>query len=307
MKTVRVVVGVVLVLLLASCQPRSNPPPRHGYYGPPPGYGHHPPPQQAGPVPEHLWASYRPPPPQVPPNAQRLGGVRHSFMSPGMCLPGWAKNANGMCVLGGNLIPNLTKLVFPWMNTQGQPTTGQKPVTHATVLVESALINASKHDGRCWDVACNKKKNEMIAKAAAAAAVKAIGTAANPYAAAFVILGPIAAKAWSHPDAAGWAYVWQGNGFSEPVELKVSKNNITPQWGVMFQHVPITPNARLRIELVDADPDWASADDPMGHININSEHLVAAMKSGETHQVHVAKQTHDQVLFVGISVVAEDR
>jgi hypothetical protein len=182
------------------------------------------------------------------------------------------------------------------------------------VIVESALINASKGDGRCWDVGCNQKQSAEVAKAAAnAAKAVLVATAAAsaavvaPFAAAFVILAPMAAKAMSLPDAAGTASVITGGAMAPGQTLMVQRDTLTPQWGVGFTHVPVLPDTALRIALVDADADipFTNGDDPMGIINITGADLFQAMQVGGTFQVPVATQTSDQVLFVGISVHPE--
>jgi hypothetical protein len=98
------------------------------------------------------------------------------------------------------------------------------PVLQRVVPIDLSALRLTTVLGR----GMQQEEEKRLAKEAAAAALKAIGTTANPYAAAFKVMGPIAAKAWSHSDAAGWAHVFQGGGFSEPVELRVSTNNITP-------------------------------------------------------------------------------
>jgi hypothetical protein len=309
---------ILAAFALVGCHRPSN---RYAYG---PGYY---PQQQWAPAPDAVYDAYRPPPPRIPPNltpqaqlVQALGDavVRYGFVGPGGCLPGFSKSASGACVLAPTLLPDLSKVLFPGLapsQAQTSAPASEKPqVTHATVLVESALLNATKFDGRCWDLGCNERQSREVAKAAsdaAAAIVVATTTVtaatAAPFAAAFAVLAPIAAKTTSHPDASGWAYVITRGTFSEPGELKIRRDTLTPQWGLHFDHVPIVEGTYVRLELVDADPDipFTNGNDDMGIINIGVDELVKAMQARETYQVNVQRQTHEQVLFVGISVLPE--
>lgn len=229
---------------------------------------------------------------QVPanlvPQARRLNikPVRHALLQPGSCLPGSQKNARGRCAR--------------------PPSQAAEPIpTHATVLVESMLVNATKVAGRCWDLECNEQKDGELASAAAAAAggllvvggVAPVGTT-GPYESAFAILGSYALGVWSHPDARGHAYVIANGAFSDPLRLWVREDTLTPQWGARFEHVPLTAGTCLRLEIYDND---IKNDDDMGIVNIGVDEIVKALQSRETHQVNVQRQT----LFVGISVHPE--
>lgn len=186
------------------------------------------------------------------------------------------------------------------------------PITHANVLVETLLVNATKHGGRCWDPGCDEKESGQASRAAAdAAAAAMVATTsvtmvtATPFAVAFGILAPMAMGVTSNPDAHGWAYTYVNGQRVGPAKLVVRRDTLTPQWGLVFNRIPITDGTALRLELYDSDPDipLTNGDDDMGIITIPVLELEKAMKENKTYQVYVGDQTYDQVLFVGISVV----
>lgn len=274
-----------------------------GYAAPAP---YPPPPPRWTPAPDVIYEARRPPPPQIPAQAPvAIGGpafanvtsVRSGFVPLGSCLPGFAKNTNGVCVF------NVASLITPF-----QPPNVPARPTDATVMVESALVNAKKFDDRCWDPGCDEEQTRAAFQKCAAIA----GMLDPPdklYYDAFAVLAPMAMGVWSNPDTYGHAYVFSNGAYSAPVTLTVQRNkdNLTPQWGVQFSHVVLSPNSALRLEFWDADPDipFTNGDDPMGIVTISGEELMQAAQGRRTHRVNVAKQTNNQVLFVNISVLPE--
>jgi hypothetical protein len=208
------------------------------------------------------------------------------------------------------------RVLMPWLTPSNPQSSSGSSSLRATVLVETALINATKQDGRCWDPGCDEKSSKQAAAVASnAAKVIVVATTtvtmatAAPFAAAFAVLTPMAGKVWSNPDATGWFYVVTNGSFSEPRQLPMRKDTLTPQWGVKAEHVPLVQGTSIRLELVDADPDipFTNGDDDMGIINIGVDELIAAMNAKKTYQINVQKQTNEQVLFVGVSVLPESQ
>lgn len=213
-------------------------------------------------------------------------------MGPGACLSGFVRSAPTKCVRQSDAAQIA-------------------PTSSATVLVESLLVNSTKFGGRCWDLFCDGR-SQRVGRSAAEAAAGALGAwaglakpATTPFLTASGILAELAMTAWSHPDTVGHAYIITAGTFSDPVKLQVRQDTLTPQWGLRFEHVPLSAGTALRLELFDADPEFFSANDDMGIITIGLAEIQKAMRSQETYQVNVQQQTHDQVLFVGISVVPE--
>jgi hypothetical protein len=181
------------------------------------------------------------------------------------------------------------------------PATGSPPFVR--IMIQGALVNASKAGGRCWDVGCDEATNSKAAEQAALA-MKAAGVLTGGYAAAFQILAPLVVGAFSIPDTIGTAYVSSNTEVSEPQKLPASEDTLTPQWGLVWDHVPFNSSTFVQLDLWDSDS--FSADDPMGRPVINSTHLAAALDAAKTYQVPVGDQTNNQVLYVGIHVVPDE-
>lgn len=259
------------------------------------------------------WAAYHPAPPQIAPYvvAQPQPVATPASGGQTACLPGFAPNAMGFCAIDAAAV---NSMLAPWFGASGsQPAQPSQP-RYATIVIDGALLNAAKTDGRCWDYGCKDKESREAAKAAAKVAKAAIVAATSvasasvaPYAAAFAVLAPIAAKTMSHPDAAGWAYLITNGAFSPPQELKVQPDTLTPAWNLRFQHVILDPGTNIRLQLVDADPDIPgfNGDDAMGRVNVTADDLAKAIQAGGSYNLHVAEQTDNQVLFVKLSVYPE--
>jgi hypothetical protein len=81
------------------------------------------------------------------------------------------------------------------------------------------------------------------------------------------------------------------------------KDTYTPMWSDATLHgVVASSEIRLRITLIDQD---VVEDDPIGVVELTEADLVAARTAGRVHHVQVSEQSQNQILFVGISVLAE--
>ncbi len=127
--------------------------------------------------------------------------------------------------------------------------------------------------------------------------------AADPYTAAVGILASLADAGTARPDPKGRALLYDAY---DEVELEIPiefKDTFTPTWSdVTFHGVPTTGDVRVRITLIDQD---VMEDDPIGVVELTQEDLEAARVAGRIHHVQVSDQAQNQILFVGIAVLAE--
>lgn len=284
---------LLLALSVSGCQVRSNQRP------PSSGAARVPPANAWAPAPDAVYFARRPPPLHssaplsVGGQITNESAVRSAFVPVGSCLPRFSKNSTGVCV-----------------SDVAQSLPAQSPTrpTDATVLVESALLNAKKFGDRCWDPGCNEDQTRDAFQRCAKIA-SLLDPTDKLYYDALAVLGPMALGVWSNPDTYGHASIFSNGAYSPPVTLTVDRNkdSLTPQWGVQFTHVSLSPSSALRLEFWDADPDipLTNGDDSMGIVTISGDELLKAAQERRTHSVNVAKQTNDQVLFVNISVLPE--
>jgi hypothetical protein len=83
-------------------------------------------------------------------------------------------------------------------------------------------------------------------------------------------------------------------------ELKSQQDTFTPTWRgePTWQHVLLSPRVRIHVSLMDED---LSDHDPIGTFELNERDIESALAAGHIVQIKVADQTHNQVLFAGLS------
>lgn len=169
-----------------------------------------------------------------------------------------------------------------------------------TLSLIDALISPTMDDGSPWDGMGTVDPNSVRA------VTKALGLA-NPYAAAFAVVGSIANDLTAKPDAFGTTELFdqESNLWSYRQDLLKVQDSYHPQWSaVEWSHVPVTAEMRIRIELSDSD---ISFDDPIGVIELNHDHVMAAARARTVYHVQTSTDAAmDRILFVGISVVPEN-
>jgi hypothetical protein len=149
----------------------------------------------------------------------------------------------------------------------GDPRDGPGPVDNtATTLVANALLNA------------------------------------NPYRALLSVFANPTIAALDKPEPYGDVRVTSGGVVIRQVPLETNeRDTLTPLWnGETVARIPLSPATRIEVTLIDRD---LSQDDAMGTATISYQELVAALRSGVVYHVPLAEQTHNQVLFLDVSVV----
>lgn len=110
------------------------------------------------------------------------------------------------------------------------------------------------------------------------------------------------------PDPTGHAWIdrGDGNGWDEERDLVTDYNDtFTPRWNIAATWSGVLVNERTLIGVRLEDQDVASHD-PIKPANITACDIAEAIaKNGKVHDVPVADQTHGELLYVGISAIAE--
>jgi hypothetical protein len=113
-----------------------------------------------------------------------------------------------------------------------------------------------------------------------------------------------AARGISAPDPKGWAEVQYPGAPPARVRLSETSNSLRPHFAnARWTGVVLHDDTRLRIHLEDDDP--IGSNELIGTAELNYDDLVDALESQKIWQVAVADQTHNQLLYVGISVTGE--
>jgi hypothetical protein len=128
----------------------------------------------------------------------------------------------------------------------------------------------------------------------------------NPYSALGELLAGPAMQGIERPEPFGTAELVVRGQAGEPIHLSYPKqrDTLTPIWeGPPTWHGILLDGAsRIRVKLLDKD---LSNDDPIGVFELNTSDFEAALVAGHVHNVIVAEQTRNQVLFAGITVWEE--
>lgn len=181
------------------------------------------------------------------------------------------------------------------------------PETWLPARVGVSLIDATTGvgtmDGRQWD-GFGQIPEDVLNSVAGVLARR------NPYVAIGSVLAPLATGLFEKPDPTGLAELLNGVTTVGRVELKANQEDtFSPRWqdaqgkAPSFTNVPLNASTRIRVQLMDKD---IPSDELMGVCEINDRDLIEALQAQQVHQVNVADQTKNQILFLGISVVPEE-
>jgi len=164
------------------------------------------------------------------------------------------------------------------------------------VEFRGALIAPTKVNGAPWDGPgpLNASATTLVANAIADA---------DPYHALLSVFANPAIAALDKPEPFGDARVMGAGVALLDVPLQTSeRDTLTPIWtSATAPRVPLTPSTRIEVTLLDKDLQF---DDAMGTATVTEGDLVAALRSGRVYHVPLAEQTHNQVLFLDLSVFA---
>jgi len=171
---------------------------------------------------------------------------------------------------------------------------------YVTLQITDALICPWGSDGKEWDGDRAVSQDDMNELAEALAG-------SYPYTAAMAVIAGLANEGFASPDPYGFAEIWN-NGSWHPIALATSSTNpedtFHPVWlrSPGWSHVRVDPNMRVRVTLYDED---LIHDDPIGVAEINYDDILSALDARQIVNVRVHDQGQQQILFIGLSVIAE--
>jgi len=186
-------------------------------------------------------------------------------------------------------------------NVSTSPTDAGYSGRLVTVKIIDAVIAPGKKDGTDWD-------DLGTVDPAVAQAVSEALVGPTPLADVLAALANPALAAVDKPDPYGSAQLTVYGMTTEQVPLETRDgaipNTFMPTWprAWHYQNLPIDTDVRIGIDLWDKD---LVDDDSIGHAELNSNDLKAALAAQKTLEVQVSDQTSDQLLFIGISVVEQ--
>ena len=133
----------------------------------------------------------------------------------------------------------------------------------------------------------------------------------QPYAAVASFLFSFFWDELQPPDPQGHARIFSDGYWQLPIDLDGGdyyfSDTFVPQFGgVGWKNVPLEPDVRIEITLSDYDDFLGGDDDPMGTVELNYDDLVEAWEAQQVHGVRVDDQSLGTILFVGISVLAQE-
>lgn len=194
----------------------------------------------------------------------------------------------------------------------GKPTTDgtSNGPTYLTIRFVGALIGPGKNNGSNWDGPGTVDPAAVEVVAALITGGSSLGAGGFVGQSGSAALN-FAAQGTSAPDVIGYTAVV---GSTKPDLARVAgtplalgtvnayvADSYTPTfpYQVEYRNWPVFPDTRLEIQLWDMD---MSESDPIGVIQINAEHLAAALAKKAIYEVPVADQTSGQVLAIKLSV-----
>ena len=96
----------------------------------------------------------------------------------------------------------------------------------------------------------------------------------------------------------------QNDGKPDTRTFEAGLDTFTPRFDVTWSHVPLSHWTTMHMYFVEKDPGGT---EDIGAVVLSAHDLAKALDlRGETHHVRVDDQTNGQMLYVGISVIAED-
>lgn len=177
------------------------------------------------------------------------------------------------------------------------------------VTLHDAVIAPTKRDGTSWDWTASDVNGHAIEQTtnAIAAALAMTNAQAAFVQVAAIMAGPLT-RGLAKPDVFGWVDLSCGDDCpGRPFErafLRSQEDTFTPLFVSMpvWRRVPLGTRTRLTVRLFDED---VVEDDPIGDVVLTADDLARALADGGNTALRVSNQGAGQVLFVGVSVVAE--
>lgn len=189
---------------------------------------------------------------------------------------------------GGEAPPDLDPFAF----TDEGLASGVNAQT-VTISITDALVGI-KSNQRPWDGVGTISDDTRTAMDTALSAA-----GAGIYGAVATEVASLANTGFDPPDVAGTVVVSTSTG-SVSLPLAKVPDSYSPQWGdATITNVPLAPQTRIRIVLVDKD---LANDDPIGIYELNEMELRAALADGHVFHVRVDTPANRQLLFIGLSV-----
>jgi hypothetical protein len=175
---------------------------------------------------------------------------------------------------------------------------------HVSITIVDATVAPGNDRGLAWDGAAPVAA-QVVSGLAQSVAGLGRGKEGERKAAAIIsFIAEAAGRGIAAPDPRGWAEVQVPGGQPARARLAENGDSFRPQWsGVRWIGVPLAQDTRLRVYLEDVDT--LGSNDPIGTAEIGYDDLIDALDSQKVWQVAVADQTHNQLLYVGISVTGE--
>lgn len=181
----------------------------------------------------------------------------------------------------------------------------RRPPAIVTVRVEGVVLGPAKLGGNKWDggpisAGDLKRFNDTLTKFAVGS-----GNVYVAGAAVVATIGTLAMGFMDKPDAVGAAELYIDSKLvGKRIALPKVQDSFTPRWpGLVWEHVPLDRDVRIRIEL--ADYDFGKANDVIGTVMVNSADLRRALSDGRVFPVNVADQSSNQLVAVQVSVMLE--
>ena len=186
---------------------------------------------------------------------------------------------------------------------------GASGPTYVTVRFVGAQIGPGMSDGSNWD-GPNRippaALEGMLALASGGTTLAAGGEAGKM---ASDTLG-MATQGTAAPEVIGWVAVVgptnpnlakvAGTPMALGTSAQTVQDSYTPTFAYQmeYRNWPVFPDTRFELQLWDAD---MQANDPIGVLQLNAEHIAAALAKKSIYEIPVADQTSGQVLTIKIS------
>jgi hypothetical protein len=175
---------------------------------------------------------------------------------------------------------------------------GFTPPATATISIHGAAISPAMVGGDEWD------GPGQVPEGVITDTFDQMGLG---YGAVVEYLTNLAADGYAPPDPFGVAQRWQDGALIEPIALGTEDTNdedtFAPNWvDSRWYGVPVDQDMRLEFTLWDED---LSENDTIGTVQLNYDHVIAALQQAEVLGIRTDEQGSGRILFVAISAVPE--